>query len=232
MLKRLTMILLTIAMLFSVVTPSLANGGNNYDESLKMIKEQIEQFEEVDEPIQIDQFKLLSIKLIDNKKAKVQSKILNFDRGRLVNLKEAEIKAFIIPASSPGSTYHEMSNFTIYFDSKNELISTSEFLVSESDEGMFKFQYYINGKNELTMVTEDKFFTEKEYQQNLFKLRVNWDGFLKCMGIVGSLVGPISAACGTACAIPGIGTVVCLTCIGVIIGLPTGSLTGCLISNW
>lgn len=52
------------------------------------------------------------------------------------------------------------------------------------------------------------------------------------MGITGALVGPISVACGTACAIPGIGTVVCLTCIGVVIGLPTGTLVGCLASNW
>lgn len=115
--------------------------------------------------------------MIDNKEAKVQSKILSFDKGRLVTLKEADIKAFIIPASSPNSTFHEMSNFTIYFDHKNELISTTEFLVSESDEGTFKFQCYINGKNEITMVTEDKFFTEEEYQQNIIKLRVNWDGF-------------------------------------------------------
>lgn len=59
MLKRLTMLFLTIAILFSIVIPSSAS-GNNYDESLKMIKEQIQQFDEVNEPIQIEQFKLLS----------------------------------------------------------------------------------------------------------------------------------------------------------------------------
>lgn len=220
-----------VIVFFSFSVPISAE-GNNEDDTLKMIKQQLQQLEEVTNKSVINDYKVLTKKFIENKKVKVKSEVLNFDKGRLLDFKTDDIKAFTVPVSNFDSTYHEISNFTIYFGKNNELIGTTEFLASESDRETFKFEYFVDGKKEMTMVTEDEFFTEEEYQDNLIRPMVDWDGFLKCMGITGALVGPLQAACTGACMIPGVGTAICLTCIGVTIGLPTGSLFGCLTANW
>ncbi|SHH84882.1 hypothetical protein [Virgibacillus chiguensis] len=231
MFKKIISSTLAIFILFSF-SVSISATESNRDKTLNSLKAQLEAIEEIGDTNQIKEYKDKSRKLINNNEVNLNAENINYDNSRLVKFKNTQQKALVLQVSSNDSTYHEMSNFAIYFDSNNNVLATTEFLVSESKTGTFKFDYYINDNKEFTQVSKEKFFTEKEYENSKITPAVDWDGFLKCMGITGALVGPLQVACTSACAIPGVGTAVCVGCIGVTIGLPSGSLIGCLTSNW
>jgi hypothetical protein len=227
---------MSFVILLSLVTPSFAQGGKQA-EIISLLEKQDQRMNDILDKEQIELYGSLVEELIVNDGISYfsENKNLDYENSRLVNIDNGVAKAFTIPIRSDEVRHHEMSNFTIFFDEQNNVFSTTELLLTETKQGTFKINFFVDGKNEVSEITEYEFLTSEEYlegQKGNILPMVDWDGFILCIGINTAVLQPIIAFCAASCAIPAVGPAICAACLGAQIGIPAGSLISCLISNW
>lgn len=228
--RKILSLILVLSVFFSFSLQGLASSPTE-SELEDLIKTQLENVQE----IKNEQIKQEYIDLLSDLDFERTSTIYDYENSRVIQVDGDETIALTIPIQEKEVRTHEFSNFTVYFNKDKEAISTTEILVTESDLNTFKTQYFVDNEELVNEVTNEPFKTAEEIKHGsseIFSPLFNVDGFIACMGISTAFMGPIIAACGGSCVIPGVGTPICALCLGALIGIPTGTLTACLNQNF
>lgn len=218
---------------FTIAFPNFSVDASNQTNQGEMLKE-MDKFEKIEDE---DVTKDLKDRVKDNSdKLKVDNKILDYENAEARSVKDSDIKVVTVPVTD-GDNYNEISNISVYFNDNGEIEHYSELYVSKSDEGTFEVELLLDGEVETHEVTSEEFTTAEDYQASqdddsagIQPAGVDWDAFLKCMGITGVAASVISSACGLACALTA-GTA-CVACAAGVLGFNSGSISGCLAGSW
>ncbi len=124
-----------------------------------------------------------------------------------------------------GGRYSLLSNLTVLLDDTGEIAQYSETLYTENSDGNFHMESYADGDLVISRDTDIAFMTDAELRLEMNDSPANGDvgtlGFWSTVACVGAVLGVsgtvaylIVGVCTGACAVPGVGTAVCVACIG------------------
>lgn len=218
--------ILAVFLAFSVTPSVQATKQNGLTENEQMIIQELEKFEEINDKNDID---MLKFKFKDfSQKLDVNNDFLKYESAKAYNVKESNSKTLTVPVTD-GENYHEVSNISVYFDSNGEVLHYTELYVSRSNQDTFEVELLVNGEVQGHEITNETFTTAEELHGGI-GVNVDWNGFLNCMGIPGSVAGLIASICSVACAITaGLG---CVACASLVLGINGGAIAACLELNW
>lgn len=118
--------------------------------------------------------------------------------------------------------YSRLSNLTVLLDNESLVTQYAETLYSENEVGSFRVTSYVNGELAKTVDTDVAYMTYAQLQREIAgDSTVNTQGVwgtaacvAAVLGVSGSVGYLIVTTCTGACATPGVGSAVCIACIG------------------
>ncbi len=131
--------------------------------------------------------------------------------------------SIVVPLSTVGN--HELSNVTFLFSEEGELLTVNELHVIKNTEGNTTVSMYVNGKNTLSIDTQETFMTVAEVHSQGITSRNVIGSLAECLGVTTGVATAIVTGCGIFCGIT-LGTG-CLACIAAAAGVGVGGLIGC-----
>lgn len=142
-----------------------------------------------------------------------------------VNAEDAAFTSVTIPV---GGNYSMLSNLTVLFDESGEIVQYGETLISENDAGNFNIASFMEGDLVNSNDTDLPYMTDAQLRQESFTT-MGVGGTAACvasvLGVSGFTAYLIVGACTGACGVPGVGTAVCVACIGAYAAVGGASIT-------
>lgn len=129
--------------------------------------------------------------------------------------------------------YSTVSNLTVVFDDKGDIVQSGETLISRNDAGNFNISSYADGKLVKSNDTDRPFMTNAELlqepDQGTEVTTMGVGSTVACvvavLGVTGAVGYLIVGACAGACTIPLVGTAICVACIGAYAVVGGASIT-------
>lgn len=177
----------------------------------------------------INEFKDKVRNALDSGKVKlnIESSKLVFEKMKLVKMKLDDGNySYVVTSPIKLKDSHELSNVSLYFDTKGKLITSSEFYLIKNDSGNFQMTILQDGKQQVKKDTDIKFETMADYQDKIKLSGIDSDHLAKCLGISAALAATIASVCGVVCLITvGLG---CVACAAGVMGFNFGGTAECI----
>lgn len=129
--------------------------------------------------------------------------------------------------------YSTVSNLTVMFDDKGDIVQSGETLISRNDAGNFNISNFADGKLVNSNDTDRPFMTNAQLLQTADQgtgdTAKGAGEIAACvaavLGVSGTTAYLIVGACAGACTIPIVGTAICIACIGAYAAVGSASIT-------
>ena len=153
-----------------------------------------------------------------------------------------EAKVYAVDTDGPTYTsvtipvagdYSTVSNLTVLFDYKGEIVQSGETLISRNDAGNFNISNFADGELVKSNDTDLAFMTNaqlvEEADQGTGVTTMGTASTVACvvsvLGVSGAVGYLIVGACAGACTVPVVGTAICVACIGAYAAVGGASIT-------
>ncbi|KIH99598.1 hypothetical protein LP52_06955 [Streptomonospora alba] len=132
-----------------------------------------------------------------------------------------------------GGDYSMLSNLTVLFNESGDIVQYGETLISENDAGNFNITSFTDGELVNSNDTDLPYMTDAQLQQDAASgeamATAGAGSTAACvaavLGVSGATAYLIVGACTGACTVPGVGTAVCVACIGAYATVGGASIT-------
>ncbi|NYH79668.1 hypothetical protein FHR84_003006 [Actinopolyspora biskrensis] len=175
---------------------------------------------------------------VKNGEISVQAPQSALSRGQAkvytVDSEETTSTSVTIPV---GGDYSLVSNLTVLFDESGDIVQYSETLISENESGNFNITSFTDGVLVNSNDTDQPYMTDDQLRQGAGSGTGSSDSMTAMgagstaacvaavLGVSGATGYLIVSACTGACATPGVGTGVCVACIGAYATVGSASVT-------
>lgn len=232
---NLFVLLSLVVMVFAFSAPANAEANLTKEEkrSIEKMTQLIGKMDNVTDEKLLSEYKEKVREVLASGKAKLNtdSEKLVYDKMKLVKMEGTEGNyVYVVVSPIKIKDSHELTNASLYFDTKGEFLTTSEFYLVKNDKGNAQISNYQDAKQQNNVNTDVKFETSKEYKERAKTAWFDTDKLASCLGISAAMAAAIASACTVVCMITvGLG---CVACAAGVMGFNFGGTAECLRQAW
>jgi hypothetical protein len=223
--------LILVILVTGFVSP-ISAAPNQQQQDYENVMEHLTEIEDANE---VEKFKEITNQKIKKEELTLFNNNIDYSNSKLYQVEKTNSLVYSVPLKENSQRYHEVSNITIFYDEEYNVTDFTELHIKESVQDTFQVTYYLNANEIANEITNDKFTTAAEHQDNLRSnpgfqtMGVDFGGIANCLGLTFSVGAALAVICGSVCLITaGTG---CALCIGAYVGYDISTVTGCIIGN-